>query len=86
MSIPRIKVTIDTLVLRGFAPEQRQTLTAGLQAELGRLLADPQDAAAFGRSRDVDSLPDGRLRVAAGTSPQRIGSLAARHIVREVTR
>mgnify|MGYP001311031986 FL=1 len=86
MSTPRIKVTIDALVLRGFAPEQRQALTAGLQAELGRLLADRQTAAAFGNSRSVESLPDGRLRVAAGTSPQRIGSLAARHIVREVTR
>ena len=86
MSIPRIKVTIDTLVLRGFAPEQRQALTAGLQDELGLLLSGPQNAAAFGSSRRVDSLPDARLRVAAGTSPQRLGSLAARHIVREVTR
>ena len=86
MSLLRMRVTIDALVLRGFAPEQRQALTAGLQTELGRLLSGPQNAAAFGRSRAVDSLPNGRLRVAAGTSPQRIGSLAARHIVREVTR
>ena len=86
MSVTRIKVTIDALVLRGFAPEQRKALAAGLQAELGRLLAGSHDCTAFGGSRNVASLPHGKLRVAAGVSPQRIGSLAARHIVRGVTR
>ena len=79
-----IRVTIDALVLRGFAPEQRQALTAGLQAELRRLLSDPENAAALGGSRAIARLPASKLQVDAKTSPRRMGALAARQVARMV--
>ena len=45
---PRITLTIDRLVLRGFSPRQRDAIAGALQAELQRQLADP--AQAFGTS------------------------------------
>jgi len=45
----RIRVTIDTLVLNGFEPSERQALIDGLQAELTRALADPQSTRQWAR-------------------------------------
>jgi hypothetical protein len=53
----RITLTIDRLVLAGFAPAEREALTEGLtealQAELARVLADPALRSVSGRSRTV---------------------------------
>ena len=45
----RIRVTIDTLVLVGFEPGERQALIDGLQAELTKALSDPQSGTAWAR-------------------------------------
>jgi hypothetical protein len=36
----RMRITIDQLVLKGFAPEQRQPMVEALQGELSRMLVD----------------------------------------------
>lgn len=83
MSSPaRIRITIDALMLRGIAPEQRLALVAGLQSELGRLFAAPEAVAALKESRSIESLPLRRMQVAAESSPAQMGALAARHIAR----
>ncbi len=84
MSSPRITVTIDTLALRGFAPEQRHALAAGLRAELSRLFPGLHDATTFGESRSIAHLQAGKMEIAADASPRNIGSLAAQHIVHGV--
>ncbi len=45
----RIRVTIDTLVLNGFEPSERQALIDGLQAELTRALTDSQPTTQWAR-------------------------------------
>ena len=64
----RIQVTIDTLALRGLDPLERQALLDGLQAELARLLADPQTRAAWARSRRTPVLKLGRLPMERGSA------------------
>jgi hypothetical protein len=41
MGMKRVKLHIESLALRGFRHEDRHEIAAGLEAELGRLLADP---------------------------------------------
>jgi len=74
----RVTLTIDRLVLRGFAPDQRDTITAALTAELEQQLqgAAPE---CLSQSRSLATIN-------AGTVPPQwhaggIGTGAARHIV-----
>jgi hypothetical protein len=73
----QIHVTIDRLVLRGYTPEQRDAITAGLQAELQRHFAElPGHALTRHRSVAVlraDPFP-------APSQPRALGSAAARQI------
>jgi hypothetical protein len=80
----RVTVHIDSLVLRGFRHEDRDAIAAGLQQELGRLLADPQAAQQFTARGDVSRLRVGSIHVDPGTKPQRIGAEAVGSIRREM--
>jgi hypothetical protein len=80
-----VHVHIHDLVLRGFAPQQRSTLVGDLQTELKRLLAESPDIAAIG-NRNLASLRQGNLSIIGGVAPTSVGTLAARHIVRELKR
>jgi hypothetical protein len=73
----RINVTIDRLVLRGFTPEQRETIAAGLQAELRRHFAELPNHA-LRRNRSVAAIRADPIP--AQSQPQQIGSAAAGHI------
>lgn len=76
---PRVNVTIDRLVLRGFAPGDRDDIAAGLETELARQLADPAYAGSLARNRADAVLKAGtvgRQRDARG-----IGAAAARTVV-----
>jgi hypothetical protein len=75
---PRINVTIDRLVLRGFAPEQRDGIAQGLEAELRRQLGDPTQAALFAHSRSDAVLRAGTVR--GRHDAHAIGAAAARRI------
>ena len=79
----RVVIHIDELVLRGFRPEDRHAIAAGLQAELARLYATSPDAlqALTGRG-DVARLRIGEVSVTAGSRPARVGSLLAEGLQR----
>jgi hypothetical protein len=82
----QIRVTIDRVVLNGFAPDQRQALVDGLRQELARILADPRTRATL----QPPEMPTMRLAQrtfgpgrAGGT---RLGAELARGIGRGLTR
>jgi hypothetical protein len=83
MSTPRIDITIDRLVLRGFPAAQRDALASSLQLALGRHFTRAALAGDIGASRDIASL---RARPISGRDrgPQYIGTAAAREIARVV--
>jgi hypothetical protein len=80
----RVNVTIDRLVLRGFAPEQRDAIAAGLQAELQKQLGDPATGGQFGDSRSLASLRQRPMTLAAAAKPQQIGAQAGRQLARSI--
>jgi hypothetical protein len=81
---PRVRVTIDRLVLRGFPPSVRAAVTRSLEsalgAEIGRLAADGQ----LGPGRAVASLRLPPLRFAGAPTPATIGARAGRTLARGV--
>jgi hypothetical protein len=74
---PRINATIDRLVLRGFAPSQRDAIAAALAAELQYQLKLPSTHALLS-SRSEAVMKGGSI--ASQPHPSRIGREAARHI------
>ena len=57
-----IEVNIDRLVLRGIDPSDRKALVEGLQAELSRVLAEPESSAtedAIAADAGAEAGPDG---------------------------
>ena len=81
---PRVNVTIDRLVLRGFAAEQRDAIAASLQAELQKQLSDPAIGGQFGDSRSLASLQQRPITLAAAAKPQQIGTQAGRQLARSI--
>ena len=79
----RVVVHIDRLVLRGFRPEDRHAIAAGLQQELSHLLADPQAAQGLKGLGDISRLQVGGVHIAQGSKPQRVGAQVARGIGKE---
>ena len=80
----RVAVHIDRLVLKGFRPEDRHAIAAGLQRELGRVFAD-QEAVSLLRARgDVSRLQVGGVPVEQGSRPQRVGENVAQGIGKEI--
>jgi hypothetical protein len=77
-------LTIDRLVLHGFAPGQRDAVVAAFQTELARLLASEQNgpAAPFGEGRTVPALKVAPRRT-GGANP---GEAAARQLVQGLRR
>jgi hypothetical protein len=78
----RVHVTIDRLVLRGFPPEQRDVIAAGLARELSDLLATPEGRRALGSSRSVARLQPERFATTPASTPGDVGAAAARSIVK----
>lgn len=81
MGMRRVTVTIDQLVLRGFAAGDRNALAQGLQAELSRMLADPAGRADRARSHRTPVLRLGRVPLEPGPAGARkFGGAVARAI------
>jgi len=80
----RVNVTIDRLVLRGFAPEQRDAIAAALTRELSERLGDPANAQQFGPSRSQASLRAAPVRLTSPATPQVIGAQAGGRLARSV--
>ncbi len=81
---PRVNVTIDRLVLRGFAADQRDAIAAGLQAELRKQLGDPAIGGQLGGSRSLASLQQTPITLGAAAKPQQIGTQAGRRLARSI--
>jgi hypothetical protein len=76
----RIVLHIDSLVLKGFRPEDRHGIAEGLQQELARLFADPQAAQQLMASCDMSRLRVGSIRIGQNSKPQRVGLQVAQGI------
>lgn len=81
---PRVNVTIDRLVLRGFPPAQRDAIAAGLVGQLQRQFADVASVKDIGGSRSVASLRAEPLRPSRGAAPGQIGAQAGRQLARSI--
>ncbi|HEY0265909.1 MAG TPA: hypothetical protein VGC16_04100 [Rhizomicrobium sp.] len=73
---PRLNLTIDRLVLKGFGPEEGKLAAAGFESELRRQLAVAAEG--FGGSRHIAS-----LNVARGqeNGPGAVGARAAQNLI-----
>ena len=80
----RVRVTIDRLVLRGFAVEQRDAIAAALTRELSERLSDSAGAQQLGASRSLASLRAAPVNLASPTTPQAIGAQAGRRLARSI--
>jgi hypothetical protein len=79
-----LHLTIDRLVLRGFAPGERAAVVAGFRAELARALAARDAGAAFGASRTTNAIAVPPRRAdAAGAAA---GEAAARQLLKGLRR
>lgn len=76
----RIVIRIDGLALRGFRHADRHAVAAGLQAELGRLLATPGGQARLATLGAVPRLNVAPVRVRPGGTARQVGLAAARAI------
>ena len=83
-STPRVTVTIDRLVLRGFAPEQRDGIAGSFVAELQSQFGDLASGNQFGDRRSLASLQAKPATLPAAAKPQQIGAHAARALARSI--
>jgi hypothetical protein len=80
----RIRITIDELGFKGFAPAQRKALVEGLRGELVRVLANPASQAGWS-PRDVPQLRLGPMAMELGEAGGRkLGAAMAHRINRGV--
>jgi hypothetical protein len=84
MKRARVNVTIDRLVLRGFAPGHKNGIAAGLQAELQRQFSDPAVAGGTAASRSIAAVQAAPLTLTRETKPERIGTTVAQRVARSV--
>lgn len=76
----RIVVHIDKLVLHGIDRADAKALTAGVQAELQRLLAEPGTAAVVAAGGDRARVTTPPTQLASGTSATTMGKHLAASI------
>ena len=79
MGMKRVKLHIEALP-EGLPPWGPPEIAAGLEAELGRVLADPDGARRLTGAGDVARLALGRLAIAPGSKPREIGMATAQGI------
>ena len=80
----RVIVQIDRLVLKGFRPEDRHGIAAGLEQKLGRVFADREAMSHLMARSDLSRLQVGGVHVEPGSGPQRVGENAAQGIGKEM--
>jgi hypothetical protein len=82
----RVVVHIDRLVLNGIRPADQHAFAAGLQQELGRVIADQQAVSPLTAMGDSARLQVGGVHIARNSTPQRMGESVARGIGRGMKR
>jgi hypothetical protein len=80
MNPSRIEVTIDELVLHGFAPGDRYAIAEALGQELTRLLSEQGVPAAFMQAGEVERLNAGAYSMPASANPASVGGKAAQAV------
>ena len=83
--MPRFELTIDELVLHGFAHGDRHAIAAAVEAELGRLLSAPGGTPVPARNRDVAAVVS-RAEIRADAAPAMAGADIAAAVHRSVTK
>ena len=83
---PRVVVTIDRLVLRGFRAADREGIAAALSAELQRRVGEAVASRQIGPSRALASVTAKPVRATAGAAARSLGTSAARSIAQSVCR
>jgi hypothetical protein len=81
-----VVVHIDRLVLNGIRHADQHAFAAGLQQELGRVIADQEAVSPLTAMGDLVRLQVGGVHIARSSTPQRIGESVARGIGREINR
>ena len=81
----RIVLHIDTLVLRGIARADATAVSAGVQAELRRRLAEPGAARSLTEGGHRDRIRVGTVHVAAATGGRAMGRAIAGSLVTRVS-
>ena len=80
----RVVVHIERLVLKGFRPEDRHAIAAGLQQELGRVFAERDAVSLLGVMRNVPRLLVAGVPIEVDSTPQRVGENVAQGIGKEI--
>ena len=80
----RVIIHIDRLVLKGFRPEDRHAIAAGLQQQLGRVFADREAVSALRARGNVSRLQVAGVPMEHGSKPQRVGESVAQGIGKEI--
>lgn len=79
--IPRnIELSIEELVLSGFAPENRYLIAEAVERELTRLLSEQGIPSNLTQMREVDRFDGGSFTVTSNTKPEAIGTQIAQRI------
>ena len=81
-----VRLTIDSLVLKGFRPEDRHAVAEGLRLELTRLLSEPGTAERLSHIGNAASLKAGQMTLQPGEKRSQIGVRAAATIGRKLIR
>jgi hypothetical protein len=82
----RVRVNIESLVLKGVRYEDRHAVAAGLQQQLTQLLSESNMAHRLG---EIGSIPHLRVKpvtLAADAKPQQVGKAAADGIGKGLSR
>jgi hypothetical protein len=80
----RIRVTIDSLALKGFQPGDRFAVAAGLKKEIAAILSKPGGAEKLSRMGSVPLLRVGRVFLNHGIHPRAAGAAAGKAIGRRM--
>jgi len=83
MNAPRIHLTIDRVVLRGIAREQRDALMRALQAELSWLLTAPDFTKGL-QGQHRASFRGGELHTRHDAGPGELGKQAAQRVLQGI--
>ncbi len=76
----RVEVTIDDLVLHGFAPGDRYAIAEALELELTRLLCEQGVPAAFAQGGEVQRVDGGSFSMAPSASGASVGGQVAQMV------
>jgi hypothetical protein len=82
----RVVVYIDRMILKGFRNADAHAIGEAMRGELAQSLAHPATGQQLASLGQVSSLDAGKVRLAPGAKPQRLGISAGRAIAKGILR